>query len=102
MHHSSLAFDPNSRNPWLCKLNLLFTEARGKIIACFDDNSYPAPNCLAQVAKIFSDDSEMGMIGFKMHLPETGEPWHDRWWNPNETQPRATVLCPGCGLARAC
>ncbi|NJM37801.1 MAG: hypothetical protein HC845_08085 [Akkermansiaceae bacterium] len=39
------------------------------------------------------------MIGFKMYLPKTGEPWHDPWWNPDESQPRPTVLCPGCGLA---
>ncbi len=88
-----------AENRGCANLNLLFTQARGKVIACFDDDSYPAPDCLALVSNIFSKDPEMGMIGFKMHLPETGEPWHDPWWNPNESKPRSTVLCPGCGLA---
>ncbi|NJM37802.1 MAG: glycosyltransferase family 2 protein [Akkermansiaceae bacterium] len=53
----------NLANPWrlipapenrgCANLNLLFPAARGQIIACFDDDSYPADDCLGHVAKIF-------------------------------------------------
>jgi glycosyltransferase involved in cell wall biosynthesis len=86
-------------NRGCANLNLLFPEARGEVIACFDDDSYPSADCLEKTWKVFQDHPDIGMIGFKMHLPETGEPWHDPWWNPDSTEPRATVLCPGCGLA---
>lgn len=86
-------------NRGCASLNVLFPLAKGDVIACFDDDSYPRADCLERMWNLFQERSELGMIGFKLHVPETGEPWHDRWWNPDEKEPRATVLCPGCGLA---
>lgn len=86
-------------NQGCANLNLLFPLAKGELIACFDDDSYPRPDCLKNVWEAFDKDKNLGMIGFKMHVPETGAPWHDPWWNPDTQRPRATVLCPGCGLA---
>lgn len=88
-----------SENRGCASLNELFSKARAPIIACFDDDSYPHPSCLEKVWKIFEERPDLGMIGFKMHLPETGTPWHDPWWNPDITAPKATILCIGCGLA---
>jgi glycosyltransferase involved in cell wall biosynthesis len=86
-------------NRGCANLNLLFPEAHGSLIACFDDDSFPREDCLERAWQLFEKNPDMGMIGFKMHLPETGEPWHDPWWNPESNQPRPTVFCPGCGLA---
>jgi len=86
-------------NSGCANLNLLFPEARGEVIACFDDDSFPRADCLERAWAAFQLDKNLGMIGFKMHVPETGLPWHDPWWNPDLHEPRATVLCPGCGLA---
>jgi glycosyltransferase involved in cell wall biosynthesis len=86
-------------NRGCANLNLLFPEARGEVIACFDDDSYPRADCLERAWAAFQNDQNLGMIGFKMHVPDTGDPWHDPWWNPDSPKPRATVLCPGCGLA---
>jgi glycosyltransferase involved in cell wall biosynthesis len=86
-------------NRGCANLNLLFPLARGEVIACFDDDSFPAPDCLQKAWELFQSRPQLGMIGFKMHEPQTGEPWHDPWWNPNRTEPCPTVLCPGCGLA---
>lgn len=88
-----------SENKGCANLNLLFPIAEGEVIACFDDDSYPAKECLGKVWELFKNRPSLGMIGFKMHVPETGEPWHDPWWNPNDMSPRPTVYCPGCGLA---
>jgi len=86
-------------NRGCANLNLLFAEAQGELIVCFDDDSYPHPTCLERAWQLFQAEPTLGMIGFKMHLPKTGEPWHDPWWNPDASEPRPTVLCPGCGLA---
>ena len=88
-----------SENLGCANLNKLFALARGEIIACFDDDSYPRSDCLKKIWELFQERSQLGMIGCKMHLPESGEPWHDRWWNPDSVSPQATVLCPGCGVA---
>jgi glycosyltransferase involved in cell wall biosynthesis len=86
-------------NRGCASLNLLFPDAKGEVIACFDDDSYPHTDCLDRAWEIFRRDPSLGMIGFKMLVPETGEPWHDPWWNPNSSEPHETVFCPGCGLA---
>ena len=86
-------------NRGCANLNLLFPLAKGEVIVCLDDDSYPRADCLQRAWEAFKDDENLGMIGFKMHVPETGAPWHDPWWNPNWHQPRPTVFCPGCGLA---
>lgn len=88
-----------TENKGCANLNLLLPIAKGEIIACFDDDSYPARECLGRAWHLFKHRPSLGMIGFKMHVPETGEPWHDPWWNPDSKIPRPTVLCPGCGLA---
>ncbi|MEM6910422.1 MAG: glycosyltransferase family 2 protein [Verrucomicrobiota bacterium] len=88
-----------SENLGCANLNLLFPDAVGEIIVCFDDDSYPRADCLGRVSRIFEESADMGMIGFKMHVPETGDPWSDPWWNPDSAEARPTVLCPGCGLA---
>jgi|GEM_PF-1773886 glycosyltransferase involved in cell wall biosynthesis len=80
-------------------LNLAFARASGKYIFCFDDDSFPASDCLDNAIRAFEADPELGMIGFKMFEPDTKQPWHDPWWNPDSRVPRATALCPGCGLA---
>lgn len=80
-------------------LNLAFAKVTGKFAFCFDDDSFPAPDCIEKAIRAFEADGTLGMIGFKMHDPETGLPWHDRWWNPDCAVVRPTVLCPGCGLA---
>ncbi len=80
-------------------LNLAFAKATGKYVFCFDDDSFPAPDCLEKAVQAFEADPTLGMIGFKMHDPKTHLPWHDRWWNPDCTVARPTVFCPGCGLA---
>jgi glycosyltransferase involved in cell wall biosynthesis len=80
-------------------LNLAFRQARGKYVFCFDDDSFPAPDCLEKAVRAFDADATLGMIGFKMHEPEAGQPWHDRWWNPDSKVVASTVFCPGCGLA---
>jgi len=80
-------------------LNLAFAKVTSTFVVCLDDDSYPAADCLEQVVRLFSNDSELGMIGFKMHVPGTGEPWHDELWNPDAKQPRDTAYCIGCGLA---
>ncbi len=88
-----------SENLGCANLNRLFQKARGQIVVCFDDDSYPAEDCLENAYRAFQSNPELGMIGFKMHTPETGEPWHDPWWNPEETEVKATVFCIGCGMA---
>jgi GT2 family glycosyltransferase len=80
-------------------LNLAFARATKKYVFCFDDDSFPAPDCIETAVKAFEADATLGMIGFKMYDPETRLPWHDRWWNPDCAVVRPTVLCPGCGLA---
>jgi GT2 family glycosyltransferase len=80
-------------------LNLAFQQARGKYVFCFDDDSFPAPDCIEKAVRAFDADATLGMIGFKMHEPETRKPWHDRWWNPDSNVVQPTVFCPGCGLA---
>jgi len=79
-------------------LNLAFQRAVGAFIFCFDDDSFPAPDCLEKTMAAFAADAGLGMVGFKLHDPVTREPWHDRWWNPNSSVPQPTVFCPGCGL----
>lgn len=86
-------------NRGCASLNTLFEIAKGDIITCFDDDSYPNTTCLTLVWDAFKNDAALGMIGFKMHLPNTGEAWHDSYWNPDIERPRETVLCIGCGLA---
>ncbi len=80
-------------------LNLAFARTTGKYVFCFDDDSFPAPDCIENAVRAFELDSTLGMIGFKMHDPETRLPWHDRWWNPDCAVSRPTIFCPGCGLA---
>jgi glycosyltransferase involved in cell wall biosynthesis len=80
-------------------LNLAFTKAGGNFIFCFDDDSFPAPDCMAKAVAAFDADPSLGMVGFKMYDSKTLLPWHDRWWNPDITQIRETVFCPGCGVA---
>jgi GT2 family glycosyltransferase len=80
-------------------LNLAFAKATGKYIFCFDDDSFPAPDCIEKAVRAFESDPTLGMIGFKMHDPGTRLPWHDPWWNPDCAVARPTVFCPGCGLA---
>lgn len=80
-------------------LNLAFAKARGRFIVCFDDDSFPAPDCMARVVAAFDADETLGMIGFNMHDPQTRLPWHDPWWNPEIAEVRETVFCPGCGVA---
>lgn len=80
-------------------LNLAFAKTTGKYVFCFDDDSFPAPDCLENAVRAFESDPTLGMIGFKMHDPHTRLPWHDPWWNPDSAISRPTVLCPGCGLA---
>ena len=97
------------RQPWklvqatanrgCASLNLLFPLAQGEIVACFDDDSYPHPECLGRALEAFRENKSLGMIGFKMHVPETGEPWHDELWNPDVEQLQDTAYCSGCGLA---
>ena len=79
-------------------LNLAFQHATGKFIFCFDDDSFPAPDCIENAIHAFETDRTLGMIGFKMRDPETRQPWHDPWWNPDNSTVRSTVFCPGCGL----
>lgn len=80
-------------------LNLAFQRVTGKYIFCFDDDSFPAPDCIENAVRAFEFDVTLGMIGFKMHEPETRQPWHDPWWNPDCAVARPTTFCPGCGLA---
>ena len=80
-------------------LNLAFAKATGKYVFCFDDDSFPSPDCIEKAVRAFEADPALGMIGFKMHDPETRLPWYDRWWNPDCAVVRPTVFCPGCGLA---
>ena len=80
-------------------LNLAFAKSKGSFIFCFDDDSFPAPDCMASAVAAFDADPSLGMIGFNMHDPQTRLPWHDRWWNPDTTKIRQTVFCPGCGVA---
>lgn len=80
-------------------LNLAFRRATGEIIFCFDDDSFPAPDCMEKALQAFMADRTLGMVGFKMHDPATRQPWHDRWWNPDSARVQPTVFCPGCGLA---
>lgn len=80
-------------------LNLAFRRVKAPIVVCLDDDSYPAPECIERLSRVFSSDASIGMISFKMHVPETGEPWHDETWNPDAQEPRDTVYCIGCGLA---
>jgi len=80
-------------------LNLLFVEAQGEVVVCFDDDSYPMPGCLEKACAAFDSDPQLGMIGFRLVEPGSGTPWQDPWWNPECQEPQETVFCPGCGLA---
>ncbi|XHR26765.1 MAG: glycosyltransferase family 2 protein [Chthoniobacteraceae bacterium] len=87
------------RNIGCAGLNLAFSRVKGKYVFCFDDDSFPAPDCLEIAIRAFEEDLTLGMIGFKIHDPVTRLPWHDPWWNPDCAIHRTTVFCPGCGLA---
>jgi glycosyltransferase involved in cell wall biosynthesis len=80
-------------------LNLAFAKAKGRFLFCFDDDSFPDPDCMARAIAAFEADPTLGMIGFNMHDPETRTPWHDPWWNPETPEIRETIFCPGCGVA---
>jgi len=80
-------------------LNLAFVKAKGDFIFCFDDDSFPAPECIAKAVAAFENHSSLGMIGFNMHDPQTRLPWYDPWWNPELPEITETVFCPGCGVA---
>ncbi len=80
-------------------LNLAFAQATGKYVFCFDDDSFPASDCLEKAIRAFEENQSLGMIGFKIYDPETRLPWHDPWWNPDCATSCPTVFCPGCGLA---
>jgi glycosyltransferase involved in cell wall biosynthesis len=88
-----------ARNLGCEALNLAFAQAKGEFIFCFDDDSFPAEDCLSRAVAAFGRDPALGMIGFKMHDPVSRQPWHDPWWNPDSSSVRSTVFCPGCGLA---
>ena len=80
-------------------LNLAFAKAKGKFLFCFDDDSFPSPDCMARALSAFDADPTLGMIGFNMHDPDTRLPWHDPWWNPELQEISETIFCPGCGVA---
>ena len=86
-------------NRGCANLNLLFERAVAPIIVCFDDDSFPRADCLGNAWRLFQERPELGMLGFKIHSSDSGEPWHDAWWNPDRSTPKKTVFCAGCGLA---
>ena len=80
-------------------LNLAFRKAKAPIVICLDDDSYPAPECIEGAVGVFMKDETVGMVGFNMHAPDSGEPWGDELWSPVTAEPLENVYCAGCGLA---
>lgn len=64
---------PLDENRGACAKGLALERARGAYTLFLDDDSFPRPGCLERMIQLFTDDHDLGVAAFTVHLPDGRE-----------------------------